>query len=175
MRQENDDWILVYGSDPEAIRKAITKHSGLARHVQPSTHRVSIFRVDAGRFGIRFDPKLPPYAFTNLIGWLDDPRMTSGSSRAVGWFRSPGTSVRYYLAPRAGKTGGDTLLGLGDDGSAVAVYLPDCGLSRSSVSVEPLPEPRREPVTPLLEFQIEADDDQSFGNPNFVRRPAGSR
>src|SRR4051794_39057101 len=116
MRPGNPSWILVEGSSPEDIRRAVTEHSGVARPVQPSTHQVSVFQVEAGRYAVTFAPPVPPYAFANLIGWLDDPRMTPGSRRAVGWLTAPGSGARYFLAPRRPNAGGDTLAGVGADG-----------------------------------------------------------
>ena len=82
MHPENGDWILVQGSDPETLRGAIVAHSELTGEGEPMTHRVSVFRVDAERFGVRFDPKLPTYDFINLIAWLANPEMTAGSARS---------------------------------------------------------------------------------------------
>jgi hypothetical protein len=168
MHPENGDWILVQGSDPKTLRGAIVEHSELAGHEEPITLRVSVFRVDAEWYGVRFDPKAPPYAFTNLIGWLDDPRMTPGAVRAAGWYTSPGSGVRYALAPSRPNAGGDSLVGRADDGALVGVYLPECRLYRLRVGPELPAEPPLGQADPLVQFDIEADADLSFGNPLFV-------
>jgi hypothetical protein len=106
MRLKNPCWILIEGSSAAAIQKAITKYSGLAKPVLPTVHRVSVFPLDGTRHGVFFEPPVPPYAFTNLIGWLDDPRMTAGAASAVGWLTAPGNGTRYFLAPQRANAGG---------------------------------------------------------------------
>lgn len=170
MIKENRDWILVRGGTPKAIQKAVVEHAGVCRHEVPSTHRAAVYAIDGGDHAVRFDPPLPPYAFVNLIGWLDDPKMNKKATGAVGWFASPKTGVRYCLAQKPGGTGGDTLVGVSEAGESVEVYLPSCKLRRSRSEVAPVPEPAVSftELTPAAEFEIEVDADRSFGNPDFV-------
>jgi hypothetical protein len=167
---EKPSWILVRGSTAPAIQKAVIEHSGLARHVLPTAHRVSVFQIDGDRYGVLFDPPIPPYAFTNLIGWLDDAKMTSGAVGAVGWLTAPGTRIRYFLAPEKANSGGDTLVGVGTDGTCVSVFLPDCGVSRTTKRTATVPEPDLplQRMQPVAEFEITVDSDKSFGNPEFA-------
>lgn len=164
------DWILVRGGTPEAIRRAVTRYAGLFAHKVPSVHRVVVYRLDGDRHPVRFDPPLPPYAFTNLINWLDDPHMSKGAGGAVGWFTSPGTGVRYFLAPKRPNTGGDTLVGVSDAGEEVEVFLPDCGLRPARNNITPMTEPAVlfPELSPVAEFEVEVDSHRSFGNPDFV-------
>ncbi|MDY3560325.1 hypothetical protein R5W23_001557 [Gemmata sp. JC673] len=170
MRPENPCWVLVEGSTPADIQSAVVAHAGVAKPVQPDRHRVTIHRLDADRFGVTFDPPAPPYALTNLIGWLDDPRMTRGSRRAVGWLISPGSSVRYFLAPRQAHAGNDTLIGVGSDGRRVSVFLPSCRLDLSGERIAAIPEPdlSARGVEPVASFEVTLDGNASFGNPWFV-------
>jgi hypothetical protein len=170
MNPNNPSWILVAGSTAGAIQKAVIAHSDLTEPVLPSTHRVSVFALDADRYGVIFEPPVPPYAFTNLIGWLDDPRMTRGAARAVGWLRAPGDGTRYQLVPERVNAGGDTLVGVSIDGEGVSVFLPDCSVQRHSGQIATIPEPALPPkgVKPVAVFEITVDSDSSFGNPEFV-------
>jgi hypothetical protein len=167
MRSENPSWILVEGSNPETIRQAVIEYSGLLKHVKPSRHCVAIMQLSAGRYGVTFDPPAPPYAFTNLIGWLGYPKMTRGVRLAVGWLVAPGSGVRYFLAQR-GNAGGDTLVGVGADGVRVSVFRPSCEVSRSTEVVRDIPEPELAGAEPVASFEITVDGDASFGNPQFV-------
>ena len=63
---------------------------------------------------------------------------------------------------------GESLIGLADNGTAVTVYILNCGLRQTSARVDPLLEPALGSPAPLLEFEIEADANPSFGNPRFV-------
>jgi hypothetical protein len=169
MRPENPSWILVEGSSPDAIRKAVVEHSELTGKVQPSGHQVTILPLGAGRWGITFDPPAPPYAFTNLIGWLDDPEMTQGARRAFGWLVAPSSGIRYFLAPQSPNQGGDTLVGVGADGSRVSVYLPECAVSRCADRLTAITEPAL-PASgaPVVSFEVTLDADTAFGNPQFA-------
>lgn len=170
MRSENPSWILVLGSRPEVIQQAVIEHSRIAKHEQPQHHRVLISALDAGRFAVTFDPPAPPYAFANLIGWLDDPRMCHGTRQAVGWLVAPGDGIRYFLSPQRANAGGDTLIGLADDGARVSVFLPDCSVTRSTARIEAMSEPELSGADtgPVLAFDVTLDADTSFGNPKFV-------
>jgi hypothetical protein len=168
MRAENPSWILVEGGDPEAIRRAVTEHSKIARPEEPQTHRVTVVELDRGRHGVAFDPPAPPYAFANLIGWLDDPRANAGARRAVGWLIAPVDGVRYFLTPERENAGGDTLLGVAEGGGAVSVFLPDCSVSPAAERVEVLPEPPLPATEPVVAFEVTLDGDTSFGNPQFA-------
>jgi hypothetical protein len=170
MCPENPSWILVEGSSAGAIQKAVTEHAGLTKHVVPSTHRVLVYRLDGKGYGVLFEPPIPPYAFTNLIGWLDDPRMTPGAVRAVGWLIAPGDGTRYFLTSQRANAGGDTLVGVSDEGIGVSVFLPDCRVSHGSGRISPTPEPTLplQGVPPVALFEITVDSDRSFGNPEFA-------
>ncbi len=170
MRSDNPSWILVEGSNAATIKQAVVEHAGIAAHEQPQPHRVAVFELDAGRFAVTFDPPAPPYAFANLIGWLDDPRMCRGTRRAVGWLVAPGDGTRYFLAPQRANAGGDTLVGVTDDGGRVSVFLPDCSVSRSAARVEVVAEPELPggDAEPVITFEVTLDGDTSFGNPQFV-------
>jgi hypothetical protein len=141
MRTDNPSWILVEGSNAATIKRAVVEYAGIAKHVQPQAHRVLVLALGGGQFAVTFDPPAPPYAFANLVGWLDDSRMCRGSRRAVGWLVAPGDGRRYFLAPQRTNAGGDTLDGVADDGRGVLVYLPDCSVSRSPATVEVVAEP----------------------------------
>jgi hypothetical protein len=172
MRSDSPSWLLVEGSDAATIQRAIIEHSGIAKHEQPQNHRVRVFELGAGRFAVTFDPPAPPYAFANLIGWLDDPRMCRGSRRAVGWLVAPGDGTRYFLAPERTNAGGDTLVGVAAGGGRVSVFLPDCSVSRSAARVEEVTEPELPDAKarPVISFEVTLDGDTSFGNPQFVVR-----
>lgn len=159
---------MVEGCTPEAIQEAIIEHSGLIAPVEPSLHRVAILRIDPTRHALIFEPAIPPYAFTNLIGWLDDPQMTSGSSGASGWLVSPGSGIRYYLKPERSNAGGDTLVGVGENGDRVSVYLPDCSLKQREDEVANVPEPELAGLRRVVAFDVTVDGDTSFGNPQFA-------
>ena len=169
MRPENPSWILVEGSDPDAIQHAVTEHSGLTRPEQPARHRVTIVKLDPGRFGVTFEPPAPPYAFTNLVGWLDDPQMNRGARRAVGWLVAPADGVRYFLGPDRGNASGDTLLGVGADGRRVSVFLPDCSVTTGAARAvaDPEPELLAAGAAPVATFEVTLDADPAFGNPRF--------
>ena len=164
------DWILVRGGTAEAIRTAVVKHSKVAAPVAPGEFRVQVYRLDDGTHALRADPPLPPYSFANLINWLDDPDETGGAASAVGWLTSPGSGTRYYLASKVANVGGDTLVGLGDDGQQIEVFLPDCSLSPARTRLAAADEPPIEfsQLRPAAEFVITADADRGFGNPDFV-------
>ena len=170
MNPENPSWILVEGSSPEAIQKAVITHSKIARPEQPGLHHVKVFKLDANQYGVMFDPPAPPYSFANLIGWLDDPKMNRGARRAVGWFVAPGDGTRFFLAQKPGGTGGDTLVGITSDGRSVSVFLPDCSVTLSTAKVVAIPEPELPTAGtgPVVEFDVVLDGDTSFGNPQFV-------
>jgi hypothetical protein len=170
MRQENPSWILVEGSSAEAIQHAILEHAEVCTPQQPSRHRVSIFLLDDSRWAIAFDPPLPPYEFTNLIGWLDDPEMTRDAQGAVGWLCAPGSGMRYFLAPQRENASGDTLVGIDSDGVRVSVYLPECSVAQTAEPVAPVPEPELplQRMQAVAVFETTADSDPSFGNPEFV-------
>src|SRR5262245_37777431 len=165
MRSENPSWILVEGSDAASIQRAVVEHSGIAKHVRPQTHRATIFGLGVDRFAVTFDPPAPPYAFANLIGWLDDPRMCHGSRRAVGWLVAPGDGVRYFLAPERANAGWDTLLGVAVGGERVSVFLPDCSVSHGPAQVEEVAEPElpAADAEPVIAFEVTLDGDTSFG------------
>jgi hypothetical protein len=179
MRSDNPSWILVEGSDAAAIQRAVVEHSGIAKHVRPQTHRVTVFGLAPGRFAVTFDPPAPPYTFTNLVGWLDDPRMCRGSRRAVGWLVAPGDGMRYFLAPERVNAGGDTLVGVVAGGEGVSVFLPDCSVRHGPVRVEEVAEPELPDADgePVIAFEVTLDGDTSFGNPQFVvgRTAKGSK
>lgn len=170
MRSNNPSWILVEGSDPATIQRAVVAHSEIFKHEQPQNHRVKVFRLGRDQFAVTFDPPAPPYAFANLIGWLDDPRMCRDSRRAVGWLVAPGDRMRYFLAPERANAGGDTLVGVAAGGMRVSVFLPDCSVSRRTVRVEEVAEPELPvlDVEPVIAFGVTLDGDTSFGNPHFV-------
>jgi hypothetical protein len=170
VRSDNLSWILVEGSDATTIQCAVVKHSGIAAHEQPQAHRVSIFELGADRFAVTFDPPAPPYAFANLIGWLDDPHMCRGARRAVGWLVAPGDGTRYFLTPQQANAGGDTLVGVTPSGARVSVFLPDCSIRRSAAKVETVAEPELPAAgaEPVVTFEATLDGDASFGNPQFM-------
>lgn len=165
----NRDWILVRGGTAEAIRAAVVGHSKVAAPVAPAEFRVQVYRLGGGDHAVRADPPLPPYTFANLINWLDDPAET-GAASAVGWLTSPGSGTRYSLAPKVANAGGDTLVGLGDDGERVEVFLPDCSLTAAHNRFTPADEPAIDfsQLQPAEEFVVIADADRDFGNPDFV-------
>ena len=170
MRPENPSWILVEGSNADTIRRAVIEHSGITRPEESSRHSVKVFQLDASRFGVTFDPPAPPYAFTNLINWLDDPKMNRGARRAVGWLAAPGSGIRYFLTPQQLNTGGDTLVGVGSDGRHVSVFLPDCSVTPGAARVSTVAEPELLALSaePVVTFEVTLDADISFGNPQFV-------
>lgn len=170
MHSSTPSWILVEGSDAETIQRASIEHAGLTVHELPQTHQVKVYGMSADRFAVMFDPPAPPYAFANLIGWLDDPQMCPGTRRAVGWLVAPGDGMRYFLTPHRANAGGDTLLGIAANGGSVSVFLPDCSVRRTTEEVEVIQEPvlPGENADPVLTFEVTLDGDTSFGNPQFV-------
>jgi hypothetical protein len=170
MNSENPSWILVEGSNPETIQKAVIAHAKICRPERPGLHRVKVFKQDGNRFGVMFDPPAPPYAFANLIGWLDDPKMNRGARRAIGWLVAPGDGTRFFLAQKPGGTGGDTLVGVASDGRSVSVFLPDCSVTLSKAKVVAIPEPELPAADagPVVEFEVVLDSNTAFGNPQFV-------
>ena len=170
MRCNNPSWILIDGSNAATIKRSVVEHAGIAAHVQPQSHRVAVFELVADRFALTFDPPAPPYAFTNLMGWLDDPRMCRGVRRAVGWLVAPCDGTRYFLMPQRVNAGGETLVGVADDGGRVSVFLPDCSVRRAAARVEVAEEPELRGVNaePVITFEVTLDGDTSFGNPQFV-------
>jgi hypothetical protein len=170
MRANGPSWILVEGSDAATILRAIVERSQVTAHERPQNHRVTILGLGASRFAVMFDPPAPPYAFANLIGWLDDPQMCRGARRAVGWLVAPGDGTRYFLAPQRVNAGGDTLLGVARNGARVSVFLPDCSVRRSAARVEAVAEPELPgpDAEPVATFEVTLDGDTSFGNPRFV-------
>lgn len=172
MRVDNPSWILVDGSSPEVIQDAVIEHSNIAKAELPVQHSTMIFRIDSRRFGVSFDPPAPPYAFANLIGWLDDPEMCRGTRGAIGWLVAPGDRTRFFLAPQRGNAGGDTLIGVAIDGRRVSVFLPDCSVSSSTARVEVVSEPvfPGADTKPVVTFEVTLDGNTSFGNPKFVVR-----
>lgn len=169
MNPDNSSWILVDGSNPISIQHAITEHSQIAIPVAPCRHRASIIQIDVNRYGVIFDPSVPPYEFVNLIAWLNDPKFTSGVIRASGWLIAPASGIRYSLVPERANPDGDTLVGVGSDGSSVSVYLPDCSVSQSAARVTSIPEPdlSGRSFPPIASFETTVDGDTSFGNPLF--------
>lgn len=170
MRLQNPSWIRVTGSSAAAIQQAILEYSQSAAHAAPTTVEAKILRLDSNHFAVVFEPSAPPYAFTNLINWLSDPNMTQGAEAAAGWLASPGSGRRYYLAPDEVHAGGDTLLGVDQEGRPVSVYLPD---GAATYRAGPVPT-EAEPALPTagyepdLVFEVALDADRSFGNPEFV-------
>ena len=124
MCSDNPSWILVEGSDPATIQRAVIAHSRIAAHERPQTHRVAVFELGADRYAVTFNPPAPPYAFADLIGWLDDPRMCRGARRAVtatailltcaGWtmvrFEGVGGGIGFKYAWRWSETAEERLL-----------------------------------------------------------------
>jgi len=170
MRPENPSWILVEGSSPETIQQAVIEHSQVTSPVVPRRHAVRILQLDSGKYGVTFDPPAPPYALTNLIGWLDDPAMNRGARRAASWLVAPGDGTRFFLAPQRQNSGGDTLMGVGSDGRRVVVYLPDCSVTAANQHIAAIPEPELLLANPLITFDVTLDADPSFGNPDFQMR-----
>jgi hypothetical protein len=168
MSRDTTSWLLVEGGSPEEVQRAVVKHSTITRPEVPTRHRCRVFRLDAARLAVTFDPPAPPYAFTNLIGWLDDPRMNHGAKRAVGWLVSPGDGTRYYLAPKRANRGGDTLVGATANGRPVSVFLPSCSLRVGQGKVETETEPELPGGEPAAEFDVTFDSNPDFGNRTFV-------
>ncbi len=170
MRPENPSWILVHGSGLEIIQQSVCEYTSLFGYDRPVPHKVSIFQLDDNRWALTFDPQVSPYTFTNLICWLNDPNMTQGVDHAVGWLTAPGSKVRYFLIHEASNPAGDTLVGIGDDGTQISVNLPDCSVSPTDDQITPLPEPGwlTQHIQPVRVFEISSEDDIEFGNPEFA-------
>jgi hypothetical protein len=170
MIHANASWILVEGSNPTAIQHAILDHSQLEIPVEPQCHRVYIIEIDSTQYAVRFDPALPPIAFTSLIGWLGDSEFTKGVRQASGWLTAQGSGIRYFLLPERSNSAGDTLLGVARDGSSISVYLPDCSVRQCTPRVTFRPEPAlpTHDFAPAASFEITVDNDSSFGNPQFT-------
>lgn len=170
MRLQNPSWILVTGSNAAAIQQAILDHAQIAAPKIPNTYQAKILRLDADHCAVVFEPSAPPYAFTNLIGWLSDPNMTKDAESACGWLVSPGSGRRYYLAPDEANASGDTLVGVDQDGGPVSVYLPDGAANYRAGPVPTEAEPTLPGANfePELTFEVALEADRSFGNPDFV-------
>jgi hypothetical protein len=110
-----------------------------------------------------------PYAFANLIAWLNEPPAIEHVSDAVGWYSSRSSGVRYFLRPDDINTAGDTLVGVPPSGSAVSVYLPELNVCELTSQVAYVSDTDLVPrdVAAVLVFDVVLDVDESFGNPNF--------
>jgi hypothetical protein len=164
------DFILVEGGDKDSLGRAVTENTSLYPAELPSSHLCEIFAVAGGSFVLRFDPALPPYAFTNLLGWVADPANVPGVRGAVGWIRSPSSGQRYVFRPDVDNPAGDTLRGVSAAGEIVSLYLPETTLTVVARSGGVF-DPPRLPVlsgAPATVFEVTVDADPSFGNPGLV-------
>jgi hypothetical protein len=158
------------GSSPVDIQTAVIAHSEVARHEVPRNYTARVYMLGGIGHALVFDPEIPPYDLTNLVFWLADPKICPGTTGTVGWLTSVATGIRYHLAPNTVQKGDDTILGIGADGSRVEVFLPDCSVTVRKHGLKPTPEPKFNPVelTPAVEFRVELDASQDFGNPEFL-------
>jgi hypothetical protein len=163
----NPDWILVVGAGEDEIEEAVRSHFSLSEPETPVTTTVSLAPLPGGRWALRFEPRLPPYAFTNLVNWLDDGEVLS-SDGAVGWLTAT-SGVRYLIQTDLDNPDGDTALALSDRGEPFDVYLPETTLRPRSARVRSVREPLvPERGEPKRRFEVVVEADPSFGNPDFV-------
>ncbi len=162
-------WIRVTSGSPEQIKRAIIEHTERTKSVKPQVFRIVILKQPSGFSAVTFPDGITPWDFVNLVGWLNHPPNNTGVSGATGWIASPGTGLRYSLAPESGTRFGDTLIGVSSDGNSVQVYLPDATMCVLSRRVQAIPEPTlSETAAQKAEmFTVTLDVDPSFGNPDF--------
>jgi hypothetical protein len=163
----NPDWILVVGGSEDEIEEAARSYFSLSEPEIPVTTTVSLAPLPGGRWSLRFEPRLPPYAFTNLVNWLDDGEVLS-SDGAIGWLTAS-SGVRYVLQTDLDNPDRDTALALSSRGESFEVYLPETTLRRRSARVRSVREPLvPETGHPSRRFQVVVEADPSFGNPGFA-------
>jgi hypothetical protein len=161
MRAENPDWILVESGGAEAIEEEIRSYFSLSEPDLPVTTAVSLTLLPDGRCAIRFEPALPPYAFTNLVNWLD-------RHGAVGWFTSRKSRARYLIRTDDENPRRDTALALSDRGKSFEIYLPETSVTPKAHPVTSVREPLLpESAEPSRRFEVIVEADPSFGNPDF--------
>lgn len=162
------DLIFVENGNVDLIKQAILAHAGIVAPVQPRTFTATITRVSPGGFAITFDRKVPPYDFANLVGWLNEPPGIEQVSHCMGWYRSRSTDEKYCLLPDDLNVRGDTLVGVSENGLTISIYLPDLTIKETHHHIK-FREFLGDRIAEMaVEFEIELDVDESFGNPDFL-------
>lgn len=142
LRPEGEDWICVRHGDVGTIVKLIGEHATLYGDRGPLRIEVRVAELPGtGFWGVTFSPKLYPYAFCNLITWLDAPPGGEDVRDAIGWYTSPATGRRHVLFPEHSNEMGDTQIGCDAEGNRVRLYLPMLEMSPASRAVVPPKEP----------------------------------
>jgi len=163
------DWILVKHGTPELIRAAVLSHADVTVPEKPQAFTARVTPLSSGGHAVEFNDKAPPYAFANLISWLNDPPDIEDVSDAIGWYTSPSTEIRYFLRPDDDNPSGDTLVGASKDSESISVYLPELAVCRRSSQVGYVSDTDlvQQNAAPVLSFDVVLDVDESFGNPKF--------
>ncbi len=163
------DWIYVKNGEPNEIQAAIISYLDLYPPVAPQAAVAYIRGFASGGHAVAFDQKPPAYVFANLICWLDAPPDIESVWDAVGWYRSPSSNIRYFLRPDHANPAGDTLVGGGENGTAISVYLPELTVCELFPHVPYVDEQLQgvQRVDHEVRLDVVWDADQSFGNPNF--------
>ncbi len=163
------DWIHVKDGLPDQLKVAILAHASVTKPEQPKTFTVRLAPIDSGGHAVVFDAPPPPYAFANLVCWLDNPPRANEVSHATGWFTSPASGVRYSLRLDESNPSGDTLIGTTKSGESISVYLPDLSIRKLSTKFDYIDDAKLVPkkFEPVMSFEVVFDVDESFGNPRF--------
>ncbi len=164
------DWIRVRRGSVDQICAAAKEYASLYEPVSP--HKVSavVSRSFDKSFVVRFLGATPPYAFNNLLLWLDRPPGMPEVGDAQGWMTAPGSGIRYGLIPDHDNPDGDTLVGSSVEGQSIEVYSPECAVClRNRPLGKTLTEPRLDlaALSGSVEIELLFDADTDFGNPPF--------
>ena len=123
------------------------------------------------RIGVPEPHPMPPHYTLPTVDTFRNVAEAYGDDNPLWCDPAYGPTTRWEgpIAPPA-LVGGDTLVGLGDYGASVEVFLPDCSLRRVRAKVTAAPEPAVAfaALAPVEEFEVEVESDRSFGNPDFV-------
>ncbi len=178
------DWILLQEGTANDIKVAIREYATLYEPVVPRNVEVWIRQLSTKEWAVVFPESIPPYTFTNLVGWLNEPPDMPAVSGAVGWYTAAGRNQRYLLVPDISNEAGDTLIGRTKDGECIDVYLPETLITMRPNTMRPntmRPNTMRPNVDSWIdedsrslessrgvdEFEITIDADVNFGNPGF--------
>jgi hypothetical protein len=167
------DWILLAGGSPKGIearmRDVVAVPLCDPEEGQQVSCRVSVSRLEEGRFAVRSEPTLPPYYWVSLLAHLKWLRGRPRVDVAVCWLTSPHSGLRYFLFPLPEGAEWETLFGVADTGERVSVDVLAGRMCRTSSPVRAYAEPplhgRAEEVH---SFNVVVDLHPTHGNPGFV-------
>lgn len=164
---EGPDWINVRLGSPSEVQRAVESYSELSEHLECREVMAEITKIQDGTVGVTFSEHIPPYAFLNLMGWLNGPPDVEGVTSATGWYSSPSSGIRYAFWPDESNPQGDTLIGVSSEGERVSVYQPDLSFCRRSQPVDQPSEPTLESTKDSIrmKFLVPVEVMENFGNP----------